>query len=568
MAFTEFYMQTTGNDLNSGSTNADSALYTSTGGNWDGVSVFTPTDGSTPASTISAGMWANVYNTGDGAARYIAQVVSVAAGVNGAVTFSTTAKYGTAPVSNSGSRNIKVGGAWASPATLTTRLTAVTAPASTRINIKAGTYSSLSSQNFGIGGGVGILVWYRGYKTTPGDLDNVSLSAVAAWVVGTDCPSFTWTGAGLTVSGKDSVVSGLGMTSASTTASVVSAAANGVIIRRCVATATGANALSIAVKMPNSLGVVELCYCKATSSAAVVSMTNASCEARGNYLEGGLNSVSVSSTGPWALYANIFDSPAGDAVVLGSNVALICVDNTFYNVGGHGISLPSTLATSVSICGNLFHTITTASKYAVNYSGSTDVGAVRLSSNSIYNCNAGTDSNGLTTGLGDMPAFDTTIEATDPLPLAASHVFQYMGQTGLGAGLPPIYQNTTANSLFDSNRAPGATQPNNVVVSTPRRVVVTTQTRRGPVRPVIVSGGGSTTYVPIPAPPRRIVYPARTNAARRVPFPIRAASIVPVRIPPRIVSRPVYYRRNAFNAILSAAVSVQTVLVKSERKVR
>src|SRR5437868_12025449 len=105
-------MQTTGSDLNAGSTTADAAVYTSTAGNFDGTSIFTPTDGSTPASSIAVNDYVSLSNTGDTVARCVAQVTAVGAGVNGTVTVSTTIKYGTVPTSNSGSRALKAGGAW------------------------------------------------------------------------------------------------------------------------------------------------------------------------------------------------------------------------------------------------------------------------------------------------------------------------------------------------------------------------------------------------------------------------------------------------------------------------
>src|SRR5262249_49902200 len=48
-------------------------------------------------------------------AVYIARVTTVAAGVNGAITLSTTAKAGTAPTSSATGRTIVVGGAWLGP---------------------------------------------------------------------------------------------------------------------------------------------------------------------------------------------------------------------------------------------------------------------------------------------------------------------------------------------------------------------------------------------------------------------------------------------------------------------
>jgi hypothetical protein len=55
-------MQTTGSNLNSGSTNADGAAATSTNGDWGNATAnrFTAASG-TPFSAVSIGDWASVY---------------------------------------------------------------------------------------------------------------------------------------------------------------------------------------------------------------------------------------------------------------------------------------------------------------------------------------------------------------------------------------------------------------------------------------------------------------------------------------------------------------------------
>jgi hypothetical protein len=113
--FTEFYCNPSGSNLNAGSTTSTTAAYTCTNANWNGTSIFTPTDGTTPASTVSVGDFASVYNDGASVAVYVARVTAVAAGVNGAITLSTTVKSGTAPTSSATARTIKVGGAWKGP---------------------------------------------------------------------------------------------------------------------------------------------------------------------------------------------------------------------------------------------------------------------------------------------------------------------------------------------------------------------------------------------------------------------------------------------------------------------
>lgn len=114
--FTEFYCDpVNGSNLNAGSTNA-AVTYTSAAGNWDGTSVFTPTDGSTPSNTVTTGMFASVFVTaGATVAVYVSRITAVGAGVNGTITLSTTAKSGTAPTSGTGTMTINVGGYWQGP---------------------------------------------------------------------------------------------------------------------------------------------------------------------------------------------------------------------------------------------------------------------------------------------------------------------------------------------------------------------------------------------------------------------------------------------------------------------
>jgi len=74
-------MQNGGNNVNAGSTTNNTAAYTSTNGNWSTVTnKFTPTDGSTPASSVNVGefrkclhRWRDdcrLYRKSDGGSRW------------------------------------------------------------------------------------------------------------------------------------------------------------------------------------------------------------------------------------------------------------------------------------------------------------------------------------------------------------------------------------------------------------------------------------------------------------------------------------------------------------------
>jgi hypothetical protein len=403
-------------------------------------------------------MWASVYITAGATATPVtAQVVSVGAGVNGVITLSTTVKVGTFPVSGTNTRTIKVGGAWASvlaPVTLGT----VTLSFSFRLNIKAGSYASqtTNSRSLSLGGAAGVIVWYRGYKTTPGDMDAMTVANVASWTIGTDCPYWLWTTGKLTQSGKGAIMSGLAIVSANTASATLQAGQSNVYIHRChISNASGtSNAIAPGGQANWD---VEACYICGNSTAAAIS-TGASITVRGCYIKGGLNGVSIGVAAA-IVSGNVIDSPAGDAITVTVATAQSEIYGNIINTpGGHGISLVSTLTTRVAIVGNCFRNVIVGSKYPISYgAGGTDVNGVHIASNTIYNCNAGTDANGISTGLGDLPAFDTLTESTDPYPNAASHTFVYAGTTGQGGGFPTYFQDNDDATSFLSNRDPGTT---------------------------------------------------------------------------------------------------------------
>jgi hypothetical protein len=180
MPFAEFCCRSGGSNMNggglaSGAEPGTSAAYTSTNGNWNGTATFTPTDGSTPASSVNVGDWASVYIDGATTPVYIARVTTVAAGANGVITLSTTAKSGTAPTSSATARTIKVGGAWLGPngavgfpfGFLVAQSMLSVAGNTPRVNFKNDqTYTISAAMTHSTQGPI---VW-QGYTTTFGDL--------------------------------------------------------------------------------------------------------------------------------------------------------------------------------------------------------------------------------------------------------------------------------------------------------------------------------------------------------------------------------------------------------------
>jgi hypothetical protein len=117
MPFTEFYCQNGGSNLNSGSTDQNSAFYTSSNGGWNqSTGVFTPTDGTNPvAQGVAVGQFANVHLDGATLGTFVGRITAVVNAVNGTITVSISIAAGSAPTGGASGRRIKVGGAWKGP---------------------------------------------------------------------------------------------------------------------------------------------------------------------------------------------------------------------------------------------------------------------------------------------------------------------------------------------------------------------------------------------------------------------------------------------------------------------
>lgn len=178
--FSEFYVQTTGDNLNAGSTTDDAAIFTGTTGFWTNSTGWWKATGAVDLSLVSVGMWASVY-TNDCVtnAVFVGRITGVSDADN-TVTVSLTAKSGTAPPADVvGTTAIKVGGAWKGPnISFGAPTNSIVFPfgfverSMTNdggyvpcINIKSGTYALTNAATHANAGPV----WWSGYLTNPRD---------------------------------------------------------------------------------------------------------------------------------------------------------------------------------------------------------------------------------------------------------------------------------------------------------------------------------------------------------------------------------------------------------------
>ncbi len=211
-----FYIQTTGDDLSAGSTTANAAAFTYAGGTFvRATGVFT-TAGENPLTDgVLVGDWVSIYTTvGATGATFVAQVDG-----RDATTITvdiTTDKIGaTTTVSEgAGEATLKVAGAWASSAIVTSLFVSGTTTIPIRVDWKAGTYNpDATSRAFALAGTTLLPIWWRGYETSIGDLDDGTHARVA----GTNLPLITFSTGQMTVAGAHQIFSNLAITSACVT---------------------------------------------------------------------------------------------------------------------------------------------------------------------------------------------------------------------------------------------------------------------------------------------------------------------------------------------------------------
>jgi hypothetical protein len=452
VSFTDFYINNNGSasNLNAGSTSADAAVYTSTAGNWDGTSVFTPTDGQTTTTLVSVGDWASIYPTGNTVTPYVAQVTAVGAGVNGTITLSTAKFFGTAPASNSGSRNCKTGGAWfdlgivASGAALNTG----TVTQSTRVNIKAGTYANTTTARaFALAGLTTAPLWWRGYKTTIGDQDSNN-----AAVAGTDIPAITFTTVGFTVTSAFQIFSNLDITSAitSTGAVVINGASCDFYHFRSTNTAGTAN--SCAIKLSVQADFTSCYFKTTTTSTALVSITGGNnTHFTGCVFTSGLVGLQA-TTQQLGIAFCVFDSQASDAIQATTG-ALTVVNCSIYSPAGNGINWTGAPGACSMVVNCYFDSVSTAAKAAIMNSSGTNTGNITCVGNAYYNCTANTS------GLGDFPLiFDNGTLSGSAFVAPASQNFS-INTLGASIGFPGSFETTSAYQGYIDigavQRAPG-----------------------------------------------------------------------------------------------------------------
>ena len=263
----------------------------------------------------------------------------------------------------------------------------------TRINIKAGTYAQATTNvNWTTAGAAAFPVWWRGYKTTIGDQDANNLA-----VAGTDIPSIVWTGTGKgDITALHQWFSNIDFTGAP---SGYVLAPTATVIYRCRIRNTSRNAAAIGLNLSNGNTNHSIvgCYISAGTTSGIIAVNINGGQFIGNYISGGSTGMKVLAS-PSAYYAfNVIDSPAGDAILLGTTSGGgVITNNSIYGPGGNGINM-SAVVGIVVITNNHFENCNGGSKAAINNTTGTASDYIRCINNSYYNNTANIS------GQGDVP---------------------------------------------------------------------------------------------------------------------------------------------------------------------
>ncbi len=362
MAYTEFYCQSGGSNLNSGSTTTGS-VYTSIHGNWtQSTGVFTPTDSTNPSSTVSVGMWGSVYIDGATVGVWVARITVVTNATNGAITVNT-AGLGAKPANQTGTATLVVGGPWLGPNaasgfpfTLATFGNQIdTTSHAMRVNMKNDqTYSLTSSITFSnTGSGTWVV---QGYTSSVGD------GGKATW------DGSTSTGAVIASIGTPgSMIDHIFVTSISSgTADLVTSFASGAIFIRCVFHGARGNGLLMNGATSGQVIECEAYDCDKSNTANLGGFrANGMCVflrsiSHDNTTGANCNGFALSpgaSTANLMLINCVADTNAGNGATIvftNGNSLFNFQNNDFYNNTGDAINIPTSTLAPVWIENNNF----------------------------------------------------------------------------------------------------------------------------------------------------------------------------------------------------------------------
>lgn len=451
MAYQQFFIQSGGNNANSGSTNSNtpiwsntsSVVYTSNGAS----STITATD-----STMSAINIGDIINVGGTFLVIVTNVSNVGSAYT--ITFNATAGtfWGTNPGTTTYSSNGKVvdGGAWAN-ITQGILSSGATLPQSTQINIKATIYTISSSLTLNTGATTTKPIWFRGYNTTVGDLEpgNVNFVAGNNASTGLGYPIIqTSISQTMALTSSFTLISGLWFTGGVSAAIQISGSNNLLYHCRCSGSGSPTNTPALQGGSAPVLSLIGCYFNSPWNGGPVCSVlgTNRGLFMTGCYIatiSGNTAGISAGSNGLLIIDRCTISGAATNGIILGatesSGSGFSITNCTFNGSSSDAIKLQAVptggqqVGLIVANC-----TFCKSGGYDINNSSGTNTAAVSLINNLSYS-----PTSGHLNGFGDWQELNPLIDSSDPRT-STTDLHLISSSNGAGAAAPGQWENLTA----------------------------------------------------------------------------------------------------------------------------
>lgn len=343
-------------------------------------------------------------------------------------------KYVTADAAGGGD------GSSGSPWTITEAIASVAA--GQRVNVAAGSYPNMAADYaFATAGTATAPIWWRGYKTTIGDLDSAGGSRVA----GTDLPLWNadTTTDQIVISGAHQIFSNIAITSICTDAGgAVNASGGNLRMIRCSITNTQPNSASKAFAATGTASISLVgCYLKATTTATRVVDTSVTASLIGCVVEGGVVGVYRSAH---VIGTVIFGfTTAGWDIDTATSAAVLSNCTIYSNGGTNGVRSSVAITTGAYFFHNC---IIGGCTNGINNTAASNVNGIYVVGCQFYGCTNNlvniTEQSDVTDAL-TASLFNIDSD-TDPFTAKASGNFTLLaGAAARQAGFPRIYDNTS-----------------------------------------------------------------------------------------------------------------------------
>lgn len=316
-----------------------------------------------------------------------------------------------------------------------------------RLNVKAGTYANTTtSRTLAAVGTTTAPIWWRGFDTTPGDLDSDITTAK---------PLFTFTSGVFTVSGAHHIISNLSVLGTSATGPLFVISAANCHIDRIRSEHQNAGSNSLALNITSTQTRITRSWFKTTSTASRTVDAAGESVFDGCVFLGGGDGIRVSANCTIANCMCTGNGAHGINLSAASSRTLAIINCTIYGATTDGIRLGA-----LPSCGLfLRNEITNCGGWGINNATGTNTNVVSRVGNVFYSNASGNE-----TGFGDSPSIGEDTESSSPYTDAGSSDFSLVsGATAKGRGLPLGHENVAYTTYIDTGgvqrqESGGATQ--------------------------------------------------------------------------------------------------------------